>query len=65
MPADASKLYGKNILNFLQLIIGPEGQLNLNFEDDLVKGTCITYNGEICNDRVKELIKNYELRIKN
>lgn len=53
MPADASKLYGKNILNFLQLIIGPEGQLNLNFEDDLVKGTCITYNGEVCNERVR------------
>ncbi len=60
MPADASKLYGKNIMNFLQLIIGPEGQLNLNFDDDLVKGTCITYNGEICNERVGELI-----RIKN
>lgn len=55
MSADASKLYGKNILNFLQLIIGPEGQLNLNFEDDLVKGTCITHNGKICNERVKSL----------
>lgn len=52
MPADASKLYGKNILNFLQLIIGKEGELNLNFEDDLVKGACITHKGEICNDRV-------------
>jgi NAD(P) transhydrogenase subunit alpha len=58
MPSDASKLYGKNILNFLQLIIGTEGQLNLNFEDDLVKGTCITYSGEVCNDRVKELTGN-------
>ena len=58
MPSDASKLYGKNILNFLQLIFGPEGQINLNFEDDLVKGTCITYNGEVCNERVKEVISN-------
>lgn len=56
MPADASKLYGKNILNFLQLVIGPEGELNLNFEDDLVKGACITYNGEVCHDRVKQLL---------
>jgi len=55
MPSDASKLYGKNIINFLQLIIGADGQLNLNFEDDLVKGTCITHSGEICNERVKEL----------
>ncbi|MEO7264529.1 MAG: Re/Si-specific NAD(P)(+) transhydrogenase subunit alpha [Ferruginibacter sp.] len=41
MPGDASKLYGKNILNFLQLIITKEGNLNLNFDDDLVKGTCV------------------------
>ena len=37
VPADASKLYGKNILNFLQLIIDKDGKLNLNWEDDLVK----------------------------
>jgi len=57
MPRDASKLYGKNILNFLQLIINKEdGNINLNFEDDLVKGTCITHNGEVVNERVKALI---------
>lgn len=54
MPYDASKMYGKNVLNFLQLII--EGKnLNLNFGDDLVKGTCITHNGELVNERVKAL----------
>ncbi len=29
MPSDASKLYGKNIMNFMQLIIDKEGKLNL------------------------------------
>jgi H+-translocating NAD(P) transhydrogenase subunit alpha len=58
MPSDASKLYGKNVLNFLQLIISKEGQLNLNFEDDLVKGTCIAHGGNITNERVKALIDN-------
>ncbi len=56
MPSDASKLYGKNILNFLQLIITKEGALNLNFEDDLVKGTCVVHNGEVTNERVKALL---------
>jgi NAD(P) transhydrogenase subunit alpha len=56
MPADASKLYGKNVLNFMQLILSKEGGINLNFEDDLVKGTCITYNGDVVNDRVKALV---------
>ena len=52
MPSDASKLYGKNILNFLQLIISKEGEINLNFDDDLVKGTCVAHGGNITNERV-------------
>lgn len=42
MPSDASKMYGKNICNFLQLIINENGELNINLEDDLVKGTLIS-----------------------
>ena len=53
MPSDASKLYGKNILNFLALITTKTGELNLNWEDDLVKGTCITHGGEITNEKLK------------
>jgi NAD(P) transhydrogenase subunit alpha len=52
MPSDASKLYGKNILNFLQLIINKEGNIELNFEDDLVKGTCVANDGIVTNERV-------------
>ena len=55
MPSDASKLYGKNICNFLQLIIDKEGALHLNFEDDIVKGTCIVHQGKITNERVAAL----------
>lgn len=56
MSSDASKLYGKNILNFLQLIITKEGSLELNFEDDLVKGCCIAHEGAVANERVAALI---------
>jgi len=52
MPSDASKLYGKNVLNFLQLIITKEGEVNLNWNDDLVKGSCITHEGAIVHERV-------------
>ncbi|KAA9039261.1 Re/Si-specific NAD(P)(+) transhydrogenase subunit alpha [Ginsengibacter hankyongi] len=58
MPYDASKLYGKNIANFLQLIIDKEGKLNLNFDDDLVKGTCIVHDGKIVNEKVANLKSN-------
>jgi H+-translocating NAD(P) transhydrogenase subunit alpha len=53
MPSDASKLYGKNVLNFLQLIITKEAALHLNWEDDLVKGSCITHEGQIIHERLK------------
>lgn len=58
MPLDASRMFGKNVMNFLALIIGKEGELNLNFEDDIVKGTCITHKGELFNERVKSVIEN-------
>jgi NAD(P) transhydrogenase subunit alpha len=53
MPYDASKLYGKNAWNFLQLLVDKEGKLNLDFGDELVKGCCITHNGEVVHERVK------------
>ncbi len=56
MPTDASKMYGKNMFNFLQLIIDKEGKTDINFNDDIVKGCCITYNGSVVNERVKTLI---------
>lgn len=56
VPSDASKMFGKNVINFMKLMI-KDGNINLNFEDDLVKGTCLTHNGEIVNERVKEVIK--------
>ena len=58
MPSDASKLYGKNILNFLQLMIDKEGKLNLNFEDDLVKGICVAHGGVVTNERVNAIMNN-------
>ncbi len=55
-PIDASRMFGKNVYNFMRLLIGEEGELILNFEDDIVKGTCITHDGEIYNERVKSII---------
>jgi NAD(P) transhydrogenase subunit alpha len=54
MPADASKLYARNMYNFLQLVIR-NGQLAPDFQDDIVQGGCITHNGAIVNERVKTL----------
>lgn len=58
MPSDASKMFGKNVINFLKLIITKEGELNLNWNDDIVKGTAVTHNKEIVHERVKSVITN-------
>ena len=58
MPSDASKLFGKNVINFLKLMISPTGEFKLNFEDDIVRLTCVTHNKEIVNERVKAIINN-------
>lgn len=55
MPSDASKLYGKNILNFLKLLRGPEGEIQLDFSDDILTATCIAHGGALRNDRLKAL----------
>ncbi len=57
MPVDASRMYGKNLINFIKLIIDEEGNMNLNFEDEIVKGACITHDKEIINERVKSIFE--------
>ena len=56
MPYDASSMFGKNILNFIKLLIGEKGDLNLDFNDEIIKDTCLTHAGEITNTRVKEIL---------
>ena len=55
-PADASKVYAKNIFNFLKLFLDKEGNFNIDLEDDLIKGTMITQNGAIVNERVLSIL---------
>lgn len=57
MPTDASRMFGKNMINFLKLIITKEGALNLNWDDDIVKGTAVAHDKQVVNDRVKSLLQ--------
>ncbi|HLO91447.1 MAG: Re/Si-specific NAD(P)(+) transhydrogenase subunit alpha [Chloroflexota bacterium] len=57
MPTDASRMFGKNMINFLKLIINKDGSLNLNWEDDIVKGTAVSHDKQVVNERVKSLLQ--------
>lgn len=56
MPSDASKMFGNNLLDFLKLIIEKSGTLKLDFEDDIVRNTCLTHEKQIVNERVAAFI---------
>ncbi len=55
MPVHASQLYAKNLLTLVQYLI-KDNALQLNFEDDIIKATCITHAGEIRNQRVRDAL---------
>jgi NAD(P) transhydrogenase subunit alpha len=51
MAADASQLYAKNLENLLGLLVDEEGQLKIDFEDDIVDAACIAHEGQIRGER--------------
>jgi len=53
LPRDASALYAKNVLNFLQLMIEKGGNLKVNWDDELVKGTLVTKDGQVVHPALK------------
>ena len=55
MPVHASQMYAKNISTLLQYLV-KNGELQLNFEDDIIGSTCVTHAGEILNERVKDAL---------
>jgi proton-translocating NAD(P)+ transhydrogenase subunit alpha len=54
MAAHASQLYAKNVENLLGLLVDEQGNLKLDFDDEIVAGACITHEGEIRNERARE-----------
>jgi NAD(P) transhydrogenase subunit alpha len=54
MATHASQLYAKNVENLLKLLVSEEGTLNIDFEDEVVAGACLTHEGEIKNERARE-----------
>jgi H+-translocating NAD(P) transhydrogenase subunit alpha len=51
MAADASQLYAKNLENLVGLLVDEEGQLKIDFEDDIVDAACIAHEGQIRGER--------------
>lgn len=56
MPVHASQLYAKNVWTFLNHLC-PNGNLNINLQDEIIAGALFTHNGEITHKPTLELLK--------
>ena len=55
IPVDASLMYSKNVINLFKLLY-PKPDAVPDFNDEVIKGACITRNGEIVNESVRTAI---------
>jgi NAD(P) transhydrogenase subunit alpha len=46
MPLHASQMYSRNVASFLGLLV-KDGSLHLDFEDEIVRDTCVTHEGRV------------------
>lgn len=54
IPSDASKLFAKNIFNFIELLINKENaSIAIDLEDEIIKSTLVTYQNNVVNDSLK------------
>jgi H+-translocating NAD(P) transhydrogenase subunit alpha len=51
MPVPASQLYAKNLENLLGLMVSEEGELAIDWEDDILAAAVITDSGQVKNER--------------
>jgi len=59
MPLHASQLYARNVANLLLHLV-KDGAINLDFADEITKGSCVTHGGEIVNERAKQMVQPRE-----
>jgi len=60
MAEHSSQLFARNVQALLDLFVGEDGSLQLNFDDEIVKGACIVHDGEIVNPGAKAAVEAAE-----
>ena len=60
VPVHASEMFSKNITTFLQPLI-KGGSLNIDLNDEVIRETLVTRDGEVVSNRVRSLLGLPEL----
>jgi NAD(P) transhydrogenase subunit alpha len=56
VPLHASQLYSRNVANLLDHLL-KEGRVRVDFEDEITRGCCVTYQGDVVHAGARELMK--------
>src|SRR6201994_4433603 len=57
MAEHSSQLFARNVQALLDLFVGEDGSLQLDWEDEIVKGACVVKSGEIVNEGAKRAVE--------
>jgi H+-translocating NAD(P) transhydrogenase subunit alpha len=57
MAEHSSQLFARNVLALLDLFVGEDGALQLDFDDEIVRGACIVRAGEIVHPGAKAAVE--------
>ncbi len=49
MAEHASQLFARNVLALLELFVGEDGALSMDFDDEIISGACVVRDGEVVN----------------
>jgi NAD(P) transhydrogenase subunit alpha len=57
MPVDASYMTSNNFMSFLRLILDEKGNQHFDWNDEIIKGSCLTHDGALVNEKLKQFYK--------
>jgi len=56
MSADASKMFGNNLVNLLRIMTDSKGDFRIDLTDEIIAGTMAVHGGEYQSQRVKQIL---------
>lgn len=57
MAEHSSQLFARNVLALLELFVGEDGSLKLDFDDEIIAGACVVKEGEIVHQGAKSAVE--------
>jgi NAD(P) transhydrogenase subunit alpha len=57
LPVHASEMYSRNLFNLVSLLTTNGESLELDWEDEIIQGSCLTHAGEIKNETTRNIVE--------